>query len=93
MQAAAAAFLPWMVCAPVLALASFMLDGVFIGSTRTADMRNMMALSALVYAEAAYALVPFFANHGLWIALLISFVARGATLAARYPALERSVAD
>jgi MATE family multidrug resistance protein len=92
-QAAAAAYLPWMVCAPVLALASFMLDGIFIGATRTADMRNMMALSALIYAFAAFALVPFFGNHGLWIALLVSFVARGATLAARYPALERSVTE
>ncbi|MCR9156834.1 MAG: MATE family efflux transporter [Rhodobacteraceae bacterium] len=92
-QEAAAAYLPWMVCAPVLALASFMLDGVFIGATRTGDMRNMMALSTLIYAGSAYALVPVFGNHGLWIALLISFVARGATLAARYPALERSVAD
>lgn len=91
-QEAAAAYLPWMVCVPVLALASFMLDGVFIGATRTADMRNMMALSTLVYAGAAFALVPVFGNHGLWMALLISFVARGVTLAARYPALERSVA-
>lgn len=91
-QAAAAIYLPWMVCAPVLALASFMLDGIFIGATRTADMRNMMALSTLVYGGAAFALVPYFGNHGLWIALLISFVARGATLAARYPSLERSVA-
>ena len=91
-QEAAAAYLPWMVCAPVLALASFMLDGVFIGATRTGDMRNMMALSTLIYAGSAYALVPVFGNHGLWIALLISFVARGTTLAARYPALERSVA-
>ena len=91
-QAAAAIYLPWMVCAPVLALASFMLDGIFIGATRTADMRNMMALSTLVYVGAAFALVPYFGNHGLWIALLISFVARGETLAARYPSLERSVA-
>ena len=91
-QEAAAAYLPWMVCVPVMALASFMMDGVFIGATRTADMRNMMALSTLVYAGAAFALVPVFGNHGLWMALLISFVARGVTLAARYPALERSVA-
>lgn len=92
-QEAAAAYLPWMICAPVLALASFMLDGVFIGATRTADMRNMMALSTLVYGVAAFALVPHFGNHGLWMALLFSFVARGVTLAARYPALERSVAE
>jgi MATE family multidrug resistance protein len=29
-------------------------------------------------------------NHGLWLALHISFLARGVTLAWRYPALERA---
>ena len=90
-QAAAADYLPWLVCVPVLALASFMLDGIFIGATRTGDMRNMMFLSALVYAGAALLLLPAFGNHGLWMALLVSFIARGLTLAARYPALEREV--
>ena len=91
-QEAARLYLPWMALAPVLALASFMFDGIFIGATRTADMRNMMFLSALVYGAAALLLVPTFGNHGLWAALLVSFVARGLTLAARYPALERDVA-
>ena len=90
-QEAAQAFLPWLVVAPVLALASFMFDGIFVGATRTADMRNMMVVAVAIYAVAAMTLVPSFGNHGLWAALTISLIARGATLAARYPALERSV--
>ncbi len=90
-QDAAQAFLPWLVVAPVLALASFMFDGIFVGATRTADMRNMMVVAVAIYAVAAMTLVPSFGNHGLWAALIISLIARGATLAARYPALERSV--
>jgi MATE family multidrug resistance protein len=66
-----------------------MLDGIFIGATRTRDMRNMMALSCLAYALAAAVLVPPFGNHGLWLAFLASFVIRGVTLGLRYPALER----
>ena len=89
-RAEARVFLPWMVAAPLLGLASWMLDGIFIGATRTADMRNMMAVSFAVYVVAALALVPGFGNHGLWAALLVSFVARGATLGLRYPALERA---
>ncbi|MFP4238072.1 MAG: MATE family efflux transporter [Rhodosalinus sp.] len=89
-RAEARVFLPWMVAAPILGLASWMLDGIFIGATRTADMRNMMAASFAVYVAAALALVPAFGNHGLWAALLISFVARGVTLGLRYPALERA---
>jgi len=36
-------------------------------------------------------LVPYFQNTGLWSALLISFIVRGATLAFRYPSLEKSI--
>jgi MATE family multidrug resistance protein len=89
-RAEARVFLPWMVAAPILGLASWMLDGIFIGATRTADMRNMMAVSFAVYVVAAMALVPALGNHGLWAALLVSFVARGVTLGLRYPALERA---
>ena len=85
-------YLPWMIWAPVLGLACWMLDGIFIGATRTADMRNMMVISSAVYAVAVWVLVPAFGNHGLWAALLISFVARGVTLGVKYPALERAAA-
>ncbi|MEI4196428.1 MATE family efflux transporter [Roseovarius sp. E0-M6] len=88
-RAEARIYLSYMVAAPILGLAAWLLDGIFIGATRAADMRNMMAVSLLVYALAALALVPVMGNHGLWMALLISFVARGVTLGLRYPALER----
>jgi len=89
-RAAASDYLIYMVLAPLLGVAAWMLDGIFIGATRSADMRNMMAVSFAVYCMAAVVLVPMLGNHGLWIALLISFVARGVTLALRYPALEAS---
>jgi MATE family multidrug resistance protein len=87
-QEAARIYLPWMVAAPLLGLAPWMLDGIFIGATRTRDMRNMMAVSFAVYVAAVLVLLPWMGNHGLWLALLISFVARGVTLGLRYPALE-----
>ena len=89
-QDAARNYLPYMVAAPILGIGAWMFDGIFIGATRGADMRNMMAVSLLAYILAAFALIPVLGNHGLWIALLISFVARGITLGLRYPALERA---
>ncbi len=89
-RAAARVYLPYMVAAPIVGLAPWMLDGIFIGATRSRDMRNMMAVSFLVYMACVLVLVPLMGNHGLWLALLISFVARGLTLGLRYPALERS---
>ncbi|MGX9349620.1 MATE family efflux transporter [Shimia sp. W99] len=87
-RAAARDYLPYMVAAPLLGVASWMLDGIFIGATQSRDMRNMMVLSLIVYVVAVWALVPLWGNHGLWLALLISFVARGVTLGVRYPRLE-----
>ena len=87
-RAAAATFLPYMVVSPFLGAASWMLDGIFIGATRTADMRNMMAVSAAVYFATVLPLMTLFGNHGLWLGMLISFIVRGATLACKYPALE-----
>ncbi|MEO0944709.1 MAG: MATE family efflux transporter [Pseudomonadota bacterium] len=87
---AARLYLPWLVLAPIISLAAFMLDGIFIGATRTADMRNMMALTCVIYFIAVWLLSPSLGNHGLWVAMMISFVARGALLGMRYPALERA---
>ncbi|WP_299738122.1 MATE family efflux transporter [uncultured Roseobacter sp.] len=89
-QATARVFLPYMVLAPLVGCAAWMLDGIFIGATRSRDMRNMMALSFVIYWVAILVLLPLLGNHGLWLALLISFIARGVTLGARYPALEAS---
>ncbi|MBV7410508.1 MATE family efflux transporter [Maritimibacter sp. DP1N21-5] len=88
---AARAFLPWMVVAPLAGWAAWMLDGIFIGATRTADMRNMMVVSGLIYVACAVPLVAVWGNHGLWAAYLVSYAARGVTLGLRYPALEREV--
>ncbi|MEM7472673.1 MAG: MATE family efflux transporter [Pseudomonadota bacterium] len=89
-QAEARVYLWWMVAAPLVGCAAWMLDGIFIGATRGRDMRNMMAVSFVIYWGAIWLLMPLMGNHGLWAALLISFVARGVTLGSKYPALERS---
>jgi MATE family multidrug resistance protein len=67
-----------------------MLDGVFVGATRSRDMRNMTLLAVAIYFAAAWPLTEAFGNQGLWAALAVSWVARAATLALRYPALERA---
>ncbi|MBW4710382.1 MATE family efflux transporter [Roseobacter sp. YSTF-M11] len=90
-QQTARTFLPYMVVAPIIGCLAWMMDGIFIGATRSRDMRNMMALSFAIYWGAIFVLLPLLGNHGLWLALLISFIARGVTLALRYPALEASV--
>ena len=87
-QVEAQRYLPYLIGAAVLSLPAFMLDGVFLGATQTAVMRDMMAVSMGIYILCLLALLPLLAMHGLWLALLVSLVARGATLALRYPAVE-----
>ncbi|WP_416653179.1 MATE family efflux transporter [Candidatus Pseudothioglobus sp. Uisw_086] len=83
-------YLPWMVLGPLAGVAAWMLDGVFIGATRTADMRNMMFISFCIYLIALAILLPSYGNHGLWASLIIFSIARGVTLGFKYPALEKS---
>lgn len=87
-QTAARSYLPYMVAAPIVGVAAWMFDGIFIGATRSADMRNMMIVSAIAYFAAVIPLMAVFGNHGLWMGLLFSFVVRGVTLGWKYPALE-----
>ncbi|MDC1450552.1 MATE family efflux transporter [Candidatus Thioglobus sp.] len=84
-------YLPWMVIAPLAGVAAWMLDGIFIGATRTADMRNMMFISFCIYLIALAILLPKYGNHGLWASLIIFSLARGITLGFKYPRLEASV--
>lgn len=89
-QTTARLYLPYLLAVPLLGCAAFMLDGIFIGATRSRDMRNMMIVSFIIYVICVLLMVPIYGNHGLWISLLVSFVVRGITLGIRYPALERA---
>ena len=86
-------FLPWVVFGPVYSVWSYLLDGVFVGATRAADMRNMAILASLVFLGSAAVLVPWLGNHGLWLAYFIFMVTRSTTLGLLYPRLERSVPE
>lgn len=89
---AARNYLPWAVGAPLLGVWAFQLDGIFIGATRTAEMRNAMLLSTAIFLLAWWLLQPW-GNHGLWAALYVNYIARTVTLLWHYPALLRSVPD
>lgn len=84
-------YLVWSVAMPLIAVFPFLLDGIFLGGTRGATMRNAMIVSLLIYIACCYFLVPLWGNDGLWASLAIFMGARGLTLGVRYPALARSV--
>jgi MATE family multidrug resistance protein len=83
-------YLIWAAAVPAFGVWAFQLDDVFIGATRTADMRRA-ALAALALYLAAWWLLQPLGNHGLWAALVFGYAARALTLLRYYPALVRSV--
>ncbi len=91
-RAAARDYLPWMVAAPVIGVAAWIYDGIFIGATLTGLMMRTMLVSVAIYAAALAVLVPGFGNHGLWGALMVLNVARGVTMWRAYPAVEGKAA-
>ena len=82
-------YLFWMAITPLTGFLSFMLDGIFIGATKTTYMRKAMIQSAIVYAISIAILFPQLENLGLWISINIFFIARAASLAKYYHHVEK----
>ena len=89
---AAIAFLPYCAVVPVLGAPAWILDGIFIGATRGAMLRNAGIASVLVYIAADLVLAPRLGNTGVWLAFLVFYVARAGALGAYLPALAARMA-
>ncbi len=92
-QETAVRFLPWIIISPLFSVWSFQLDGIFIGATRGAEMRNGMIVSLAVFIAAEQLLTETMGNQGLWLAFTLFMAARGITLAVFYPRIERALAE
>ncbi len=86
--AATGAYIGWAVALPLVGVASFVFDGVFIGAGWTRAMLLSMAIALGVFAAVLFAARPL-GNHGLWLAFTLFFVARGAGQAWLAPGLAR----
>lgn len=73
-------YVAWQMVLPVVGVWCYLLDGMFIGATRGAEMRNSMAIAALGFGLTLLT-VPRFGNHGLWLALTVFLALRGLSLA------------
>ncbi len=78
-------YLIWLIIMPIIAVWSFLLDGLFIGAMRSVEMRNTMLFSTFICYLPAWFLLQEYDNHGLWFALLIFFAARGISQAVFLP--------
>lgn len=79
LQQQADRYLGWQVVLPLVGVWCYLLDGMFIGATRGAEMRNSMAVAAAGFGVTLIAL-PWLGNHGLWLAVAVFLALRGLSL-------------
>ncbi len=73
----AAAYLPWLIASPLISVWSYWLDGVFIGATRSREMRDAMLAALLLVFLPVWYLTQGMGNHGRWLALMVFMGGRG----------------
>ena len=74
-------YLPYLAVLPLIAVWSYLLDGLFIGATRAREMRDGMLLTVMLVLPIAWALQGV-GNHGLWITFLLFMAVRSLILGA-----------
>lgn len=79
LQQQADRYLNWQIVLPVVGVWCYLLDGMFIGATRGAEMRNSMAVAAAGFGLALLT-VPYLGNHGLWLSVAVFLALRGLSL-------------
>ena len=72
-----ARYLPWLILSPLVAVWSYLYDGVFVGATLAKEMRNIMLISTFVVFVPAWYALQFLGNHGLWLAFMLFMASRG----------------
>ena len=70
-------YLPWLILSPLVAVWSYLYDGVFVGATLAKEMRNIMLISTFVIFLPAWYALQFLGNHGLWLAFMLFMAGRG----------------
>lgn len=81
-------YIGWAVLTPAVGVVSFVLDGVFIGSSWTRAMLLSMVAAIAGFVILLIVARPF-GNHGLWLAFCLFFLLRAAGQAALLPGLIR----
>ena len=84
-------YLPYCALAPIVGFAAWQLDGIFIGTTKTREMRNAGIAAVIIYITAHYVLTPKLGKDGIWIAFLIYYISRAITLAFYYPNIRKQM--
>lgn len=70
-------YVGWLIVIPLVAFIPFTIDGILIGATRTAVMRDSVFLSTALFFAVYYGFRSVIGNNALWAAFLLFLIARG----------------
>ena len=88
---AAATGLPFAALYILLSFPTFQLDGIYIGTTRTSEMRNAGLIGLIAFLAIGWPLTHIYGNTGLWLAFIGFIILRAASLMVFYPNLRKSI--
>jgi MATE family multidrug resistance protein len=78
---AARPYLFWVAMIPLISFPAFLWDGIYIGATSSAGMRNTMLFSTfVVFFPLWYLTRESLGNHSLWLALVLFLISRGISM-------------
>lgn len=86
---AALAYLPYCALVPLIGIAPWQLDGLFLGTTQGHALRNAGVAVAVLYIGTDMILRPAYGNAGVWTAFLLMYLYRAAALGLYVPGLFR----
>lgn len=78
---AAKDYMGWVLLIPLTGFVAFLYDGILIGMTKSAIMRNAIFIATALFFVFFFTLSPFFANSALWIAFITYLLGRGVLMA------------
>lgn len=79
----------WLIALPLISVASYLLDGIFIGTLQTRWMQTTMLLCVLGIYLPVWQMSQGLGSHGLWLAFALFNLARGLSLGLVFLHLQR----
>ena len=70
----------WAIIIPPIASFCYQLDGIFVGTSQTKEMRNAMIISVASFIFISIHMTKYFDNHGIWFSLMCFMILRSLTL-------------
>lgn len=89
-MACAGEYIGWIIAVPLVCFIPFMIDGIMLGTTRTAPLRNTVAISLAIQIALLVLLKDIAGNAAVWISFLAFLFMRGVLL---IPELNRLMHD